>query len=478
MNLKENDLMLEKGFKNQSTTAFGLQTGASVDTEFPNVTMNAITLMQPTKLTFSAWLEHIPFAFWLISAHRPNVVVELGTHFGSSYFAFCQAIEQLRLPTRSYAIDLWKGDEHAGFYGENVYTSVRDHNARFYSRFSTLMRTTFEEGIIFFKNGEIDLLHIDGYHTYEAVKKDFEDWLPKLSRRGVVILHDSNERRNNFGVFRFVEELRQTYPCFEFAHGHGLTIVGVGPDQTSSMIQLFEADKEESEIRNIQVLFSRLGKACFNEYTVETLKTTVSNLRAERDRSVKEVEQLRLRMREAEVATSQNMEQLRAQREGTEAHEIKLSHTMEQLVLCGKENELRQDELKSKAETMAKITQELKVKEERIQSLLRSFSWRITAPVRAMKRLLRFMKRGFVGCLSAIGLRSNNYSRHSTTDSSVIFSTAGGEVDREWYLQTYPDVAASGIDPTEHYLLYGKTEGRYPSLKSMIAQDLDNTKNI
>lgn len=34
--------------------------------------------------------------------------------------------------------------------------------------------------------------------------------------------------------------------------------------------------------------------------------------------------------------------------------------------------------------------------------------------------------------------------------------------DAEWYLQSYPDVAASGADPATHYLTYGADEGRDP----------------
>ena len=37
------------------------------------------------------------------------------------------------------------------------------------------------------------------------------------------------------------------------------------------------------------------------------------------------------------------------------------------------------------------------------------------------------------------------------------------EFDSAWYLQRYPDVAAAGVDPFEHYLLWGWREGRDPS---------------
>ncbi|SCA63523.1 Uncharacterized protein SCG7109_AR_00020 [Chlamydiales bacterium SCGC AG-110-M15] len=40
-------------------------------------------------------------------------------------------------------------------------------------------------------NEEIDFLFIDGAHEYEAVKKDFELWSPKVKDGGVIAFHDS-----------------------------------------------------------------------------------------------------------------------------------------------------------------------------------------------------------------------------------------------------------------------------------------------
>ena len=157
----------------------------------------------PERLVELAWLGHIPFAYWLMSVHRPRTFVELGVHHGASYLAFCQAIERLGLDTAAYGVDTWQGDPQAGHYDEQVFVELNSYHAGRYTTFSRLLRSTFDEAAVRFGDKSIDLLHIDGYHTYEAVRHDFETWRPKLSERGIVLLHDINVREGilAYGAF-------------------------------------------------------------------------------------------------------------------------------------------------------------------------------------------------------------------------------------------------------------------------------------
>lgn len=279
---------------------------------------------RPSYIAQSAWLEHIPFAFWLVDTLRPRKIVELGTHYGSSYFSFCQAVTKLDLITRCYAVDTWGGDEHAGQYGEEVYGQVFEHNHQHYSDFSTLVRSTFDQALEQFPQGSIDLLHIDGLHTLEAVRHDFESWLPKLSDKAVVIMHDTNVRERGFGVFQLLDELKQQYPHFEFTHGYGLGVIGVGSEQIPEMLSLYGLSENGSATRQVQEVFSRLGKACGHSWENGEIKRQIIALQDTQQAETQEV------MEQQALERGRLAERITAQHHALQALEDKLAQSADQ----------------------------------------------------------------------------------------------------------------------------------------------------
>jgi hypothetical protein len=194
----------------------------------------------------SSWYGHIPFARWLVERTRPRFIVELGVFQGGSYLAFCQAVKYLGLNAHCVGVDTWKGDAFTGPYDGIFPELVKAHQQ--YAEFSGLKCCTFDEAS-YQIHSDIDILHIDGLHTYNAVKHDWETWVGKVSDRGIILLHDTQVAHPYFGVSQFFEELRPIYPTFEFHHSSGLGVVAVGSHV--DVPELFSADAAQAqEIRD------------------------------------------------------------------------------------------------------------------------------------------------------------------------------------------------------------------------------------
>jgi len=214
----------------------------------------------PRTFVPSAWTQHAPFAFWLVTTLKPSLLVELGTHHGFSYFCFCQAVADQKLSTACYAVDTWKGDPHAGHYSEDVWHRVSNINAELYADFSTLLRSSFNDAVDSFAEGSIDLLHIDGGHSYAEVKNDFLTWRSRMSPNGIVLFHDIFVTEPGFGVHAFWNELKKQYPSFQFEHGYGLGVLCVGQEPAPSIRKLFDVSGDDSERLFVAQIYEELGQ--------------------------------------------------------------------------------------------------------------------------------------------------------------------------------------------------------------------------
>ena len=221
------------------------------------------------------WVGHMPFAYWLMGEVQPGVLVELGTHVGNSYFSFCQAVRDESLTSRCYAVDTWKGDNQAGFYRDEVYEMVNRHNESQYKSFSTLYRKTFDEALGQFQDRSVDVLHIDGLHTYEAVRHDFEAWLPKLAPGAIVLFHDIAVYARDFGVWKLWRELKNQYPRgLEFLHSAGLGVLQISGSNKRTRPTWLEPGSTSRE--NVIKVMEAAGEALMSKDKSNFVRTKIT----------------------------------------------------------------------------------------------------------------------------------------------------------------------------------------------------------
>ncbi len=236
---------------------------------------------RPSRLGVeSAWYGHVPFAHWVVAAHRPRSIVELGTHNGVSYAAFCEAVLRCRLDARCMAIDTWQGDEHAGFYGSEVLDDLQRFHDQRYGGFSTLHRARFQDALGVVPDGSVDLLHIDGRHRHADVLADFTSWRAKLSPRGVVLFHDTNVRHGDFGVWKLWAQLREQGATFEFLHAHGLGVLAYG-EKVSGPLAALCGGLDPAEINTIRERFALLGERWVAAADLEEQRRLAATLNAD-----------------------------------------------------------------------------------------------------------------------------------------------------------------------------------------------------
>lgn len=137
--------------------------------------------------------EFLTFAYW-VNGFKPNNILEIGTR-GCTFWILTALSTGKKI-----AVDK---DDNKPLLEENP-------NICEWSFIQGDTKHTDIYKQIVSECNEYDLIFIDGDHTYEGVKHDFEKYKPLLSKRGYIVFHDidSNNRwRDNFGVYRFWNEL-------------------------------------------------------------------------------------------------------------------------------------------------------------------------------------------------------------------------------------------------------------------------------
>ena len=165
-----------------------------------------------------------------VEKQRPKIVLEIGTAIGGNLFLLCQTASEdacmisIDLPGGRYGegYPLWR----VPLYKMFPFKNQRLHLIRADShQVSTLWKVKHILGGM-----KIDLLFIDGDHTYEGVKQDFEMYHPLVKSSGLIAFHDiaPHQKQYECGVDRFWNEIKSSYEYEEIVKDWQQQSAGIG----------------------------------------------------------------------------------------------------------------------------------------------------------------------------------------------------------------------------------------------------------
>jgi hypothetical protein len=123
-----------------------------------------------------------------------DVIVEVGAWKGRSTSFLAVEIANSRKNITLYVVDTWEGSaEHKKAFPNiefnNLYYTFIN-NMRPVEEYYFPLKISSEEASRKFKDNSLKFVFLDGSHEYEDVKKDIQNWLPKIKIGGVLAGHD------------------------------------------------------------------------------------------------------------------------------------------------------------------------------------------------------------------------------------------------------------------------------------------------
>lgn len=161
---------------------------------------------------------------------NPRYILEIGTANGGSLFSFCKLAED---DATIISIDLPGGDFGGGYpeWKIPVYTAFAGENQKLVLLRKDSHKTeTLNDVKKLLGDNKLDFLFIDGDHSYEGVKRDFELYSPLVREGGIIAFHDIAPHWDypEVGVTRFWDEIKGEFRSEEFIADVNQGWAGIG----------------------------------------------------------------------------------------------------------------------------------------------------------------------------------------------------------------------------------------------------------
>ncbi|BCX15609.1 MAG: hypothetical protein KatS3mg097_501 [Candidatus Parcubacteria bacterium] len=161
---------------------------------------------------------------------NPQYIMEIGTANGGTLFCFCKLAKD---DATIISIDLPEGPFGGGYpkWRIPIYQAFAKENQKLYLiREDSHKEETLNKVKEVLNGNQLDFLFIDGDHSYEGVKKDFEMYSPLVRKGGIIAFHDINIHLNapEIGVNKFWNEIKNRFVHKEMIKGHISGWAGIG----------------------------------------------------------------------------------------------------------------------------------------------------------------------------------------------------------------------------------------------------------
>jgi hypothetical protein len=187
----------------------------------------------------SAWNEppvsHRNFIKWLIENKNPETIVELGVDYGYSSF-----LMSLYSKGKVYGIDSYDLRSHI-YRKDDDYQFVLDISKKLKFNNFILIRDFFDN-VAKTWDKPIDILHIDGHHSYENAKTEFNDWKNFVKDDGAILFHDTVTFKEHVG--KFFGEIKD-YHKINFLNSNGLGVISKNKQMIKDIKNNFPKITEE-----------------------------------------------------------------------------------------------------------------------------------------------------------------------------------------------------------------------------------------
>jgi predicted O-methyltransferase YrrM len=164
----------------------------------------------------------------IVQESDPKKIVEIGSASGGTLFLFANVAS----PEKIISVDLPSGSFGGGypFWKIPLFKSLAKRKIIELVRADSHKEKTLGKIRVLLKDKEVDFLFIDGDHTYQGVKQDFQMYSPIVKKGGIVAIHDivKHDPTSGCEVNKFWNEIKPSFKHLEIIENQNQKWAGIG----------------------------------------------------------------------------------------------------------------------------------------------------------------------------------------------------------------------------------------------------------